>query len=343
MMNNIKMPQTGSIKEALEKMSVNGKQIVLCANDDDEITGTITDGDIRRALLSGSLIDDSVFSICNKQFKFVTEYNVNDIRRLMEANSIRHVPHLNEHNQLIDLYTYENIMGSISDTAIMIFAGGKGERMRPVTLNTPKPLLSVGEKSAIEMIVDRILAQHINAVYISVHYKSNMIMDSLIKNYSDISSDNFIIENEALGTAGSLHIFADGSYANIITHNSDIISDINLRMMLNVHKRDNNDVTVCLIPLTFKLPYGIADIESGDIRKINEKPESTYLVMGGVNIFSKGALDSLHGQTMGMDELIKYNIELERKVGYFIHDGFWVDIGELKQYLSIKKAFRSDK
>lgn len=341
MIDNLTVQCNATIRDALETLSANGRQIVICT-DNNRVVGTITDGDIRRAILSGMKPDDSIENICNTKFIYVTEYDENHIRHLMEKHSIRHIPHVNDKMELIALYTYEDITGSIEDTAVMIFAGGEGKRMHPVTLKTPKPLLNIGSRTAIEMILDRMIGQHINEIFIALHYKSTMIMESIIDTYSYIDQQYFINEEKPMGTAGALHIFKQKDFDHIITHNSDVITDINLRMMLNMHKQDKNDITVSLIPLTFKLPYGIADISNKSINKIKEKPQSTYLVMSGVNIVTKSALGPLNGQPMGMDELIRHNINEQKRVGYYIHRGLWTDIGEMKEYLTVQKAFGED-
>lgn len=328
-----------TIRDALAKISVNGRQIVMCVNGG-RVIGTITDGDIRRAILGGMEPGDSIESICNRDFIFVNTYDENNIRNLMERHSIRHIPHLNDNMELTGLYTYEDIAGRINDTAVMVFAGGEGRRMRPVTLETPKPLLNVGSKTAIELILDRIISQNINDIYIALHYKSSMIRDNIAENYPHIEEHCFISEENPMGTAGALFTLRDKHYEHIITHNSDVITDINLRMMLNMHKNSNNDITASLIPLIFRLPYGIADIDDKSISQIKEKPQSTYLVMSGVNILKRDALEPLHGQHMGMDELIRHSIENHKRVGYYIHRGLWADIGEMKQYLTVQKAFR---
>ncbi|MCK4523516.1 hypothetical protein KAU15_01190, partial [candidate division WOR-3 bacterium] len=134
------------------------------------------------------------------------------------------------------------------------------------------------------------------------------------------------------GTAGSLSYFIDSEYEHIITHNSDIITDVNIRMMLEDHKKNNNDITVCLIPFSYKFPYGFVKTENNEIINIDEKPGYNGNILSGINIFSKSIFNLFENNELNMNELLEKAIRHKKKIGYYIHSGFWSDIGEMNIY-----------
>ena len=332
-MINLLVNSNATIREAIEKINNNGKQIVFCINNDNEVLGSITDGDIRRALIKGLNINDNITQVINKDFKYIKKAEKGKMRLIMEKHTIRHIPLLNENNHFVKLYTYEDILGQINDVPILLFAGGEGKRLHPVTIKTPKPLLSIGGKPIIEMIVDRMINMGFINIYIALHYKSHMIKESMEQAFPDyFNKNNYIFEKSPKGTAGSLSYFLDSKYEHIITHNSDIITDVNIRMMLEDHKKNNNDSTICLTTFSYSFPYGFVKTRNNEIINIDEKPGYNGNILSGINIFSKSVFNLFEDNELNMNELLEKAINHKKKIGYYIHSGFWSDIGEMNIY-----------
>lgn len=330
------------LMECLKRINKFGNQILFCTNDSGIITGSITDGDIRRALIDRKDPSIPANEIANKKFiKAKPGISRVQARMIMEERSIRHLPVI-EKGRLVNVITYEDLIDKFINVPVLIFAGGKGRRLRPLTSSTPKPLLNIGKKTVIENILEKIISEGFADFRIALNYKPDLIIRKLTSRFPDfIDKNTFIIENKPMGTAGSLmKVKLDGS-DSIITYNADILSDINVRMLLNSHIKAGNDITSVLIPFNYTIPFGIAGIEDEHIKYINEKPKRTEMILAGINIFSAISLKKLACRgKCDMNQLIEKAISSDMQVGHYIHNGFWTDIGEMETYNIIDSIFR---
>lgn len=330
-----------SLMDCLKQINRYGNQILFCTDDKGMITGSITDGDIRRALINKKPSTTPAGDIANRHFIHAAAGTAGHvIRKMMEQNSIRHIPVI-ENGILKDVVLYDSLIEKFIDVPVMIFAGGKGKRLRPLTANTPKPLLSIGGKSVIENIMEKMIAEGFADFRIALNYQPDKIIGKVSSRFGNyINEDTFIIEDKPMGTAGSLFNLKSRDASHIISYNADIISDINLRLLLNRHIKMNNDITCVLIPMSYAVPFGVASVRGNVITSLSEKPVKKDLIMGGINVFNINALSELRCRgRCDMSELIEKAISKGMRTGYFIHDGFWTDIGEIETYNAIDNVF----
>lgn len=332
--------EESTIFDALSKINKTGRQILFTVNKKNHVTGSLTDGDIRRAILKSIHLESKVRLISNKKFIYISSDSYTLAKKEMIKNHVRIVPLLTKDMRLKKIFCYDDFSSDISDCAVLIFAGGMGKRMRPLTLKTPKPLLSIGRNSIIESIIDKFLSEGFNNIFISLNYKSDLIKKRLMKKYKNILDDSsFLIEKKPLGTAGSLLCLKESGFTHIITHNADIITDIDYGMLLGAHRKSKDSATVVLTEHQLKIEYGLANIKQGKITSIREKPTINFFAMSGVNIFRTDALKNLKKNRIDMNELIEYLIEKKKNVGFSIHGGLWYDIGSLENYLKAKEIY----
>ena len=332
--------ENSTIFKALEKINRTGRQILFTLDSKSRITGSLTDGDIRRAILKSVTLDSPVKMISNKNFIFVKKDSYTLAKREMAKHQIRIVPLVSNDMKFIKVFSFDDFSAEVKDCAVLIFAGGMGKRMRPLTLKTPKPLLSIGSGSIIESIIDKFLSEGFRNIFISLNYKSDLIKKQLLKKYKNILDDSsFLIEKNPLGTAGSIFCLNANGWTDIITHNADIITDIDFRMLLNTHRKSGNSVTAVLTEHQLKIEYGLANIKKGKLISINEKPAISFFAMSGVNVFKSESLKSCKKGKIDMNDLIEKLIEKKKDAGYSIHSGLWYDIGSLENYLKAKEIY----
>jgi len=341
-LTNYIMSKNNTIKSVIQRLNSSGLQIVFLSESTGKIIGTVTDGDIRRIYLKNISVDEKAINIANTNFKYVYDNaSAGEILFLMKRCHIRHIPVLNSKFKLIKVVTYNEMFDQMIEDPIIIFAGGKGERLRPYTKTTPKPLLNIGEKSIIENIIERFATLGFFNIHISLNYKSNMIKNRIMKNFPNMFSDHaFIVEKKPLGTAGSLSRMKDHTNGLVITHNGDILSDVNFRKLLEEHKKKHNDITCVVIPYESQIPFGTVEITKSRILKISEKPVHKHFILAGINVVSTEIIGNLKNeQRLNMDKLFDNAIKEKRRVGFYLHSGFWMDIGDKDAFLKAKDMF----
>jgi NDP-sugar pyrophosphorylase family protein len=211
----------------------------------------------------------------------------------------------------------------------------------PLTEKKPKPLLEIGKTSLIENIIDKFILDGFKNIYVSLNYKKEMIEKKLISKYPDIfDRSSFIKEKKPLGTAGALFYMKNIKEDTLIVHNADIISDIDFSSVIKSHKMNKNDITSVVIPQNIEIEYGVVSVNKKNILNIFEKPVLKFFILSGINIFQKNVLKNLKKDDfINMDELLNKKIIEKKKVGYYLHSGFWYDVGNRESYEKISRVF----
>lgn len=339
-----------SIKEAIKWLDSGGIGF-LCIYKNDKIYGVITDGDIRRAILNNISLDTKVEKIANTNFIFATKYTSNlEIQNLFKNKSIKQIPIL-ENEKLIDIITFENFFGIKThknqqsiDAQVVIMAGGKGTRLLPLTHILPKPLIPIGDKSILEIIIDEFSNFGVNSFYISVNYKA-----SLIKAYFDDTNlkqkIKFIEESQPLGTAGALKFLENKINKPFFVSNCDIIIKSDYKAIFDFHQSGNFDATIVASMQHFKIPYGVCEISNGgELVQIIEKPEYNFLVNTGFYVLNPNVLKLIPENTFfhitDLFEKIKKNAG---NIGVFpVSQNSWIDIGQMEEYKKVLKNINFD-
>lgn len=325
--------------DAIQKLNQIALQILLVVDNDGKLIGTLTDGDIRRAILDNKNMKCSVSDICNRNPKYVNSNSRDEAIRLMQEFGISRVPIVDNSRRPIGLYKIEDIVANrliSKNTVVVIMAGGKGTRLLPITKIIPKALVPVKGKAIIETIIDSFFSQGFKKFVISINYKKEFIK-SYFKEIEEIINYEikYIEEEGFLGTAGSLGELAGHVNEAFFLSNCDIIVNANYNSVLEFHKENSLDLTIISALQKIDVPYGVINTENGNFKSIEEKPSLHFLVNTGVYVLEPGILRLIPKNTkFDMTDLIKAALKENMKIGTFPAHNGWIDIGD--SYKSIE-------
>ena len=327
--------QKATIKDALIALDGNTHdwQTLFVVDDDERMVGTLTDGDIRRGLIRGAALDDEIGMVMHTGFKYVRE-GQNDALQLkaFREKQIFFIPVLDSENHIVkvcNLIKYHNFLPI--DAVLM--AGGKGERLRPLTLETPKPLLKVGDKCIIDHNIDRLISYGVKHISVTVNYMKEQIEDHFSVPRGEVKVQT-VCEPKFLGTIGSIKFVENFYNDTVLVMNSDLFTNINYEDFFLHFKEHDADMSVAAVPYSVQVPYGIFKIEERrNITGLVEKPTYDYYANAGIYLIKKSALDLIPGDTFfNATDLIEALIAQGHKVIRFPLNGTWIDIGNPQEY-----------
>lgn len=335
-----------SVKDALKQLDVTSEKTLLVVDTSDKLLGTISDGDVRRHLLRGLGIEESISGVFNANPKFVSAsaFDVAKIRAMMLDLKIMVVPVLDDSNKLIDVVLLDEIVdctngmvrfphGSL-EIPVVIMAGGKGTRLAPFTQVLPKPLIPIGEKTILEIILDGFEHFNITEFFFTVNYRGEMIkayFDSIEKK----SRINYLWEKEFCGTAGSLNLLPSDIADTFIVSNCDIIVRADYYEVLKFHRESKADLTVIASIQHHVIPYGVVEYgEQCVVTGIKEKPEFSFPINTGVYVVNKSCLELIPaGKVFHMTHMMEAVIAQGGKVvTYLVNEKDYIDIGQWEEY-----------
>lgn len=336
-MNKYIIQQTESIREALVALNQisSDTQSLLVVDEEQKLVGTLTDGDIRRGLILGIDLTDPVSAIMHKDFKYILESEF-DVARLkvFRDKRVLFIPILDAERHIVDVINLKKYKSHLP-IDVVLMAGGKGERLRPLTENTPKPLLKVGKKCIIDHNVDRLMAYGINHVNVTVNYLGEQLEEHYAEPKNGVQVRTFR-EPKYLGTIGSIK-FVDTFYNDtILVMNSDLFTNIDYEDFFLHFKLHNAEMSVAAVPYDVSIPYGILDLEGRNIKGLLEKPKYNYYVNAGIYLIQKSVLSEIpENEFFNATDLIEKLIVKGKSVIRYPLDGTWIDIG---QYSELEKA-----
>lgn len=334
-----------SVRDAMKKMDENHTKNLFVVDADLKLIGSLSDGDLRRWILSEGKLDERVDKVANKTPIYFNEgYSVERVKEIMLEKKIQCIPVLDHKGQVNELLFWDNIFGGQHiarkrdklDAHIVIMAGGMGTRLEPFTQILPKPLIPIGDKTIIEVIIDKFLDYNIKHFHISIGHKSKIIRSY----FEDLDIDytcDFIYEDKPLGTIGSVSKLKGKTSAPIIVTNCDIVIEADYSELLNFHKENKYDLTLVGSLMHYKIPYGICEIEQGGkLVELKEKPEYSMLVSTGMYVLSEYAVSKIPvDQHFHVTQLMELLRSEGKSVGVFpISEKSWFDTGEWKEYHS---------
>lgn len=341
----IKVPSNFTIRKAIKQMDEGGIGLICVVDEEEKVIGVVSDGDFRRAILNEIDLNDSIETIANRSFKYSSpDYEKDVIDKIFKETVVNKIPIVDSKFKLIEVITEDEfygiksskVQGKTLDCEVVIMAGGKGTRLDPFTRILPKPLIPIGDKTILEIIIEKFTEYGLNHFFISVNHKAN-----IIKSYfEDIKPEykiKYLYEEKPLGTVGALKQLEEFSDREIILTNCDIIIEADYSDLLKHHKEQNNDITIVASLKHYNIPYGICEIENGgQLVNIKEKPEYDLLVNTGMYILNHKVLKFIpQNEFFHITNLID-KLKSTHQIGvYPISENAWVDIGEWSEY---KKA-----
>lgn len=323
--------------EALNALSGTGVMTLLVVDGEGRLRGTLTDGDIRRALLRGVSMQARVADVMRRDFRALQAGADDAAERFAEFRrlGLSLVPVVDEQGCLVEVVDPRRVKALLPLSAILM-AGGKGERLRPLTLTTPKPLLPVGGKPIIDYNLELLMENGVRDVTVTVNYLAEQLERRFGAGAVEGLQVKTVRETEPMGTIGAAAL-VDGldPDGDTLIMNSDLLTRFSLEDMWRTHREGGNEVTIAAVPYNVSVPYALLDIqeESGRVTGLREKPSMSYYANAGIYIFSNRVLAEIprHGRTDAPD-LIAGVIERGGRVGYFPLNGTWIDIGNPADY-----------
>lgn len=325
---------TASIAEAIQCLNDVQPKLLLATSIHGELLGTITDGDIRRALLKHLSMDTSIHTVMNRAPKVLgLDGTQASARRLMDKYGLNGVPQLDAKGRV------KSILGLRQqrrhhDNAVFLMAGGFGKRLRPLTNDCPKPMLKVGDKPILETILDQFIDCGFRNFFISTHYLNEQIETYFGDGSNHGVSIKYIQEDVPLGTAGAIGLLPEEVKAHpILMMNGDLLTQVKFDELLEYHINEGSDLTVAVREYQMQVPFGVIQHDASLITNITEKPIQNYFINAGIYCISPEVASGLKGGVaLDMPDLINRRLKLEKKVTMFPIHEYWLDIGRLEDF-----------
>jgi dTDP-glucose pyrophosphorylase len=322
-----------SLRAAMEAMTRSGKQIVLVVDADRRLAGVVTDGDIRRAILRGVSIDTKVDEVVNrKPLVGPAGLSSREALQIMRTRSVRHLPLLDAERRVADMLRLEDLVAvpSLRIRAV-IMAGGEGRRLRPLTESTPKPLIEVGGKPLVELMIERLHQSYVSDITIALHHKSELIRERLGDGSRLGVHIDYVLESSPLGTMGALTLLRDRLDAPFFVVNADILTKCDFWAMWEYHRcQDEAVMTVGVSLHQVDIPYGEFTLHEGRVTRVEEKPHKEFPVNAGIYVLDPSAVDLIPpGKFFDATDMIRALVDGGRVVAAYAIPEYWLDVGRL--------------
>ena len=334
-MNNHIISKDITLLEALSYINAAAPDplVLFVLDEDKRMVGTLTDGDSRRALIVGASVTDKVEKIMHRDFNYMKVADIDDVVEIKRQRDLkmRLVPVLDEENHIVDIINLERFKTRLPIDAVLM-AGGKGERLRPLTEKTPKPLLPVGGKAIIDHNIDRLIANGVKHINVTVNYLGEQLEVHFAEPRGEVQVQT-VREPKYLGTIGSIKFVKEFYNDTVLVMNSDLFTNINYEDFFLHFKEHDAEMSVAAVPYTVSVPYGIFDLDGRKIQGIIEKPTYNYYANAGIYLIKRSALEEIPEDTFfNATDLIEKLISEGKKVIRFPLNGTWIDIGNPQEY-----------
>jgi dTDP-glucose pyrophosphorylase len=333
--NRIFISADASIQEAIKVIDSGAVKIALVLDDDGQLIGTVSDGDIRKSILKKKNLSGLIETIYSKNpITAHGDCTKVELLNLCHKHRIEQIPIINEKNKVIDLYILNDfILPKNQNNKIFLMVGGLGKRLRPLTEDMPKPMLHVGGKPILQTIVEGFVKSGFTNITMCSGYKSHKIQD-FFGNGSQFGAEiDYVIENQRMGTAGALTLINQGLDKPFFVMNGDLLTNVNFQNMLDFHEAQNSKATMCVREYDFKVPFGVVTTNNKKITLIEEKPVHSFFVNAGIYILEPECIDLIpDSEFYDMTSLFEKIISAGGNTIAFPLQEYWLDIGRKSEY-----------
>lgn len=312
--------------------------VVVC--DGSRVLGTLTDGDLRRALIKGARLNDPIAPHFNRDFVCVGPDVLRaDVLEVMQARHVEAIPVVDAEHRLVGVHTLHSILGhQAKENCALIMAGGKGTRLGALTAKTPKPMLKVAGRPIIERILLHLLHHGIHQVYIAINHLGNVIEDYFGDGSSWGCKISYVREEQPMGSGGALSLIPQ-QRRDLLLLNGDILIEADLSRLISFHERGNYFATMGIHYYSHEIPFGCIDVDGDRIMAMEEKPLLTKTINGGVYVLSPEAVRNVPRETYyPVTRLFEQALDEGQPCGAYPLDGEWVDVGSPEQLLRARGA-----
>ena len=319
-----------TLLDALRVINKGTKGVALVVDPHGKLQGLLTDGDIRRSILSGETLTASVTVAMNVDFTSVspgvTEYQA---LTLMRRCNLRHLPVVDSNNVLTNIICIDGLLHvQHLPNPVVIMAGGKGTRLLPHTLNCPKPMLRVGGKPMLEIIVEQCVLAGFKRIFISVNYLKDKIIDYFGDGQRFGARISYLVEDEPLGTAGSLHLLPNDINIPFLVMNGDVLTHLDFSHLINYHQTHEGVATICGREYQVEIPFGVIKHEGPELLALEEKPTFNYLVNAGLYVLDPHILSLIkEDKCLDMPSLLMSARSAGQKINVCPVHEYWLDVG----------------
>ena len=319
-----------SLRETIKVINQGAQQITLVVDTRQRLLGTVTDGDIRRGLLNGKTLDSPVEQVMHREFHSLPEDCLeNYALRIMREKTLHHIPGLDSEGRLVRLFLLEDFIKprSISNWVVLM-AGGEGTRMHSLTKNCPKPMLKVGGKPMLEIILEQCVDSGFRKFFISVYHLKEQIMKYFGNGERWGVEIHYLNEEKPLGTAGSLGLLPEPEQS-ILVMNGDVLSRVDYAKLIQFHEENSSSATICVREHQTEIPFGVVKVRGGSIESLEEKPLLTHNINAGIYVLNPELISLLNpDQVCDMPELIELGLERKLPMNAFPLHEYWIDVGQ---------------
>lgn len=334
--------ENSTFKDAIALINNTHSGIALVVDKEKRLVGIVTDGDIRRAILNGIMLEEPVRKIMvRKPVTVSMDCTKGEISRSFVDKKISHLPVVDKENRILGIF-YETSFRKegLLNIPVVIMAGGFGKRLRPLTDKIPKPMLKIGEKPILQILIEKFRDIGVNNFFITVNYLADIIENYFADGRALKVNITCIREDKPLGTAGSLRLLPRDINSEFFLTNADIVTNLDFKDMHNFHIKRKADITVSVKRHDLQVPYGAVTIANERLIGLFEKPVLNIYVNAGIYILNPELIDAIPKDTyFDMTDLIEKSLKTKKKVFSYTIDGTWVDIGYPQDYEQAIKTY----
>ena len=340
--NDIKLSINSTIKDALQTINNGGLQIAIVVDENDALVGTVTDGDIRRGLLNGLDLNSSVSLVVHKSPSIASVGDTKEsILKIALAKKLHKIPLVDELGKLVGIEDIEDIIKPVGKTnRVILMVGGLGTRLRPLTQDTPKPMLKVGNKPILQTIVEKFAEYGFVNITMCVNFNAGIIKDYFGDGKEFGVNIDYILEQKRMGTAGALSLLKERPNEPFFVMNGDLLTNVNFEHIFNYHTLNKATATMCVREYDYEVPYGVVKMNDNKIVDISEKPVQKFFVSAGIYMLSPEILDLIpKNEFYDMPTLFEKAISQGKNVISFPIHEYWIDIGRLEEYQKANEEY----
>ncbi|WP_026882562.1 nucleotidyltransferase family protein [Clostridium akagii] len=341
-LKNLLINYNDSILRAMQLINLNSKGILFVVDDDSKLVGTITDGDIRRAILSGLPLNMDISKIYNGNCIYCNkDISANEVKKHFIEKKIKLLPVVDANKTIVNYFEIDDLIDYNKlekENTVFIMAGGLGTRLSPLTDDLPKPMLKVGNKPILQTIIEQFRNYGFKNILISINYKADVI-ENYFRDGKDFDvSIKYIKETKRLGTAGSIKLAKQYLNKPFFVINGDILTNVNYYNLLHYHNENNYEMTIGSRIYETQIPYGVLNIDESCVTSLVEKPTINHLVSGGLYVLNPDIIDNIpDNEYFDITQLIDKLIHKKERVGSFPITDYWMDIGKVEDFYKANK------
>ena len=338
----IAVSETNTLLDTMRVIDETSLQFALVIDEENNLLGTVTDGDIRRGILRGEGLEVPISSVMNTKPKTAKEgLSLSQYKGIMKSKKLKQLPIINDENKVIDVLFIDLLNVAANRNQVVLMLGGLGTRLRPLTNDIPKPMLKVGNKPIVETIVEGFKQYGYTNFVFSVNYKKEIIRNYFQSGEALGVSIEYIEENKRLGTAGALSLFENQPSEPFFVMNGDLLTQVNFDQLMQFHIEQGAAATMCVREYEYQIPYGVIKTEGTSLVAIKEKPVHRSFVNAGIYVLSPEVFEFIPKDMFyDMPTLFEQLISANKKTAVFPIHEYWLDIGRIDDFNRANEQFK---